>query len=290
MCVWVSECVCDCEWVCVWLWVSVCLYVCVYVCVSVCVFIYVCEWVCVCVCVFIYVCVFVFICVCVCVCEWVCVCVFIYVGVWMSWCVCLCVCVYVRARMVGTNVYDGNSQKLMFGSAVWLLWSFNGWANTLPASLVTLLGMDSPFYSKWATIQWTHPSSVWATKCNVCQYAGKLWHLYSRLQKSSAFYSYFEFWDPKVNVNICCDMLCWLHYTVSRQRHDHLSWGMILEHMNEAPYSVQHKMLLQSCYWLLKGNPLYVYGADLAHWSIIFGPVKQHLWHHQFFSKKNSGA
>jgi len=33
----------------------------------------------------------------------------------------------------------------------------------------------------------------------------------------------------------------------------------------------KHKELLQSCYWKLKENP--TYGADLAPWTIIFGPV-----------------
>ena len=38
----------------------------------------------------------------------------------------------------------------------------------------------------------------------------------------------------------------------------------------------------------IKENP--TYAADLAHWTIIFGPVTQHLQGHQFYSKKNSGA
>jgi len=52
---------------------------------------------------------------------------------------------------------------------------------------------------------------------------------------------------------------------------------MILEYSNAALYSVQHthKELLQSCYWKLKVNP--TYGADFAHWTIIFGPVTQHF-------------
>jgi len=63
---------------------------------------------------------------------------------------------------------------------------------------------------------------------------------------------------------------------------------MILEHSNAAPYIVQHKELLQSCYWKLTENP--TYGADLAHWTIIFGPVTLHLRGHKFYSKKNVGA
>jgi len=43
---------------------------------------------------------------------------------------------------------------------------------------------------------------------------------------------------------------------------------------------------LLSMYWKLKENP--TYGADLAHWTIVFGPMTQHLGGHQFYSKKNS--
>jgi len=50
----------------------------------------------------------------------------------------------------------------------------------------------------------------------------------------------------------------------------------------------KHKELLQSCYWKIKENP--IYGADLAHWTIILGPVTQHLRCHQFYSEKNAGA
>jgi hypothetical protein len=35
-------------------------------------------------------------------------------------------------------------------------------------------------------------------------------------------------------------------------------------------------------------NP--TYGADLAHQTVIFGAVTQHLGGHQLFSKKNAGA
>ena len=39
------------------------------------------------------------------------------------------------------------------------------------------------------------------------------------------------------------------------------------------PHTVysRHKELLRSCYWKLKVNP--TYGADLAHWTVIFVPV-----------------
>ena len=49
-----------------------------------------------------------------------------------------------------------------------------------------------------------------------------------------------------------------------------------------------HKELLQSCYWKFKVNP--TYGADLAQWTIFFGPVTQHLGGHHLYSKKNAGA
>jgi len=62
---------------------------------------------------------------------------------------------------------------------------------------------------------------------------------------------------------------------------------MILEHSNAAPYSVQQTQGVAAA-WKLKENP--TYGADLAHWTIIFGPATQHLQGHQFYRKKNSGA
>jgi hypothetical protein len=62
---------------------------------------------------------------------------------------------------------------------------------------------------------------------------------------------------------------------------------MILEDSNAATYS-KHKQLLQSCYWKLKVNP--TYGADLAHWTVIFEPVTQHLQGHQLYSKKNAAV
>jgi hypothetical protein len=75
---------------------------------------------------------------------------------------------------------------LMFGGAVSLLQSFKGGANRFRESVLMLWDMGSPFYSKWAWLQWTHPSLVRATKCKVCQYSGSLWHLYSVLQWNSA--------------------------------------------------------------------------------------------------------
>ena len=94
--------------------------------------------------------------------------------------------------MVGTKIRDGSSQKLMFGGALSLLQSLEWRANGFLESMVMVWDMGSPFYSKWALMHWTHPSSLTATKCKVCQYAGRLWHLYTILQESSALYSYFE--------------------------------------------------------------------------------------------------
>jgi len=51
--------------------------------------------------------------------------------------------------------------------------------------------------------------------------------------------SVFKLWDPTENVNICCDMLRWVHQAISWQRDERLSLGMILDHINAAPYSVQ---------------------------------------------------
>jgi hypothetical protein len=90
-----------------------------------------------------------------------------------------CVC------MVGTKIHDRSSWKLMFGGAVSLLQSFKGGANGFPQSMVTLWDVVSLFYSKWASMQWTYPSSLTATKCKVCQGAWRQWHLYSVLQESS---------------------------------------------------------------------------------------------------------
>jgi len=66
----------------------------------------------------------------------------------------------------------------MFAGALSLLQSFRGGANGFPESVVTLWDMVSQFYSKWAVMQWTHPSSLTATKCKVCQYARRICHLY----------------------------------------------------------------------------------------------------------------
>jgi hypothetical protein len=62
---------------------------------------------------------------------------------------------------------------------------------------------------------------------------------------------------------------------------------MILEHSNAAPYIVQQTQGVPAV-WKLKENP--AYGADLVHWTIIFGTVTQYLQGHQFYSKNNSGA
>jgi len=50
----------------------------------------------------------------------------------------------------------------------------------------------------------------------------------------------------------------------------------------------KHNDLLHSYYWKLEVNP--TYGAELAHWTVIFVPVTQHLRGHQLYSKKNVGA
>ena len=80
-----------------------------------------------------------------------------------NWYTAVCEC------MVGTKMCDGSSQKLMFGGALALLQSFKRGTNGPPESMVTLWDMGSQVYSKWALIQWTHPSSLTATKCKVFQ-------------------------------------------------------------------------------------------------------------------------
>jgi hypothetical protein len=79
--------------------------------------------------------------------------------------------------MVGSKIHDGSSWKLIFGGALSLLQSFKGGAYGFPESMVTLWDMVLTFYSKWALMQWTHPSSLKATKFKLCQYAWRQWHL-----------------------------------------------------------------------------------------------------------------
>jgi len=71
---------------------------------------------------------------------------------------------------------------------------------------VTLWDMDLPFYPQ---MQWTHPSSLAATKCKVCRYAGRLWHLYSVLQDSSELSSWFDIqkWMWTCAVTCCADCI-----------------------------------------------------------------------------------
>jgi hypothetical protein len=76
--------------------------------------------------------------------------------------------------MVGTKIHDGSSHKFMFAGALSICQSFKGRVNGFPEYMVTLWDMGSPFYSKWTLIQWTLPFSLRATKCKVCQYAGRL--------------------------------------------------------------------------------------------------------------------
>ena len=114
------------------------------------------------------------------------------------------VCVY----KVGTKKSDGSSQKLVFAGALSLLQSFKEGTNGFPGSVVTLWDMGSPFYSKWAVMQWTHPSSWRATKCKVCQHAGRLLHLFSMLQ-GSELCSYFKIqkWMRSYAVTCCADCI-----------------------------------------------------------------------------------
>ena len=148
-------------------------------------------------------------------------------------------------------------------------------------------GMVSPFYSKWAVMQWTHPSSLRVTKYKVCQCVGRLWHLYYMLQESSELYSYFEIqkWMWTYTATCCADCIRLLAGRDMKICHEIWSVSTVMQ-----PHTVysKHKELLQSCYRKLEENPSY--GADLAHWTVIFGPVTQHLWGHQLYSKNNSEA
>jgi len=120
--------------------------------------------------------------------------------------------------------------------------------------MVMLWDMRSPFYSEWALMQWTYPPSLRATKCTVCQYAGRQWHLYSMLWESWALYSYFEFqkwmWTYVVSFHAeCIRLLAGRGKNIS---HEVWSLSKVLQ-----PHRVynKHKELLQSCYWKLKENP-----------------------------------
>jgi hypothetical protein len=198
-----------------------------------------------------------------------------------NWDTAVCEC------MVGTKMCDGSSQKLMFGGALSLLQSFKRGTNGSLESMVTLWDMVSQFYWKWAVLHWTHPSSLTATKCKVFHYAGSLWHLYSVLQESSALYSYFETQQRMWTYAVTCCADC-IRLLVGRGMNVcHEVWSLSTTIQPHTMYS-KHKELLQSCYWKLTVNP--TYGADLAHWTIIFVPVTQQLRGHQLYSNKNAGV
>ena len=191
-----------------------------------------------------------------------------------------CVCT------VGTKIRDGRHKNWCL-EVCFHVKSFKGGPNGFPESIVMLWDMGSQFYSKWALMQWIHPSSLRTTKCKGCQYAGRLWHLYSMLQESSALYSYFDIqkWIWIYAVKCCVDCIRLL---AGRGMYIcHKVWTLSTVMQPHTVYN-ENKDLLQSCCWKLKENP--TYGADLALWNIIFGPLTQHLWAHQFYSKKNSGA
>ena len=164
----------------------------------------------------------------------------------------------------------------MFAGAVSLLQSFKGGANGFPESMV-MRDMGSPFYSKWALIQWTHPSLLRATKCKVCQYAGRQWHLYSMLQESSAWYSYSDIQKRMWTYAVTCCVDC-IRLLVGR--------GMIRGHSNAAPYSVHQTLGVAAVVLLETGENIWCWPCSLEY---IFGLVTQHLRGHQFYSKMNAG-
>jgi hypothetical protein len=83
--------------------------------------------------------------------------------------------------MMSIKMCDGSSQIVMFWDALSLLRSFKRGRCGFLELVVTLWDTGSPFYYKLARMQWQHSFSVRATKCEVCQHAGRLWHLYSVL-------------------------------------------------------------------------------------------------------------
>jgi hypothetical protein len=97
-----------------------------------------------------------------------------------------------------------NTNLWQAASPVW----HSGTNGKISDIVVMLWDMGSAFYSKWAVMQWTHPSSLTATKCKVYHYAGRLLHLYSMLQESSELYSYFLIqkwmWTYAVTIRADC--------------------------------------------------------------------------------------
>ena len=138
--------------------------------------------------------------------------------------------------------------------------------------------MGSPFYSKWTVMQWTHPSSLRTTKCKVCQYAGRLWHLYCVLQESSELYSYFEI--QKWTYAVTCRADCFRLLAGRCMNVCHEVWSL------STVIRIQYTTNTRSFCSL--ENP--TYGADIAQRTITFGPGTQHFQGHQFYSKNNSGA
>ena len=140
--------------------------------------------------------------------------------------------------------------------------------------------MASPFYSKWAVMPWAHPSSLRATKCKVWQYAGRQWCLYSMLQESLELYSYFEIQKWMWTYALTCQADCVRLLAGRGMNISHEVWSL----STVIPYNIQQTQGVAAV-WKCKANP--TYGADLVHWTIIFGPVTRHLQGHQFYSKNN---
>ena len=90
--------------------------------------------------------------------------------------------------------------------------------------------------SKWVLMQWTLPSSLRATKCKVCQFVGRLWHLYSVLRELAALYSYYDIQKQMWTYAVTCNAEC---IRLLAGRGMNMSWVMIFEHSIAAPYSLQ---------------------------------------------------
>jgi hypothetical protein len=117
-----------------------------------------------------------------------------YTGI--QWCVC----------MLGTKIHD-RSQKLMFGGALSFLQSLKGWANRFPDSMV-MWDIGSPFYWKWALMQWTLPSSFEGHKMQSAPVCWKAVASVFCVARSSALYSYFEIQKRMWTYVVTCHTDC----------------------------------------------------------------------------------
>jgi len=176
--------------------------------------------------------------------------------------------------------------SLQFLVSVNLQWHYGNYAPTLQRRCIEICVILWFWYSYW----WGRlKGSCWeilcSTECEMwrCKYVWPA-SLYT-FKPINLRYIYIYIYISG-NVNIYCDTPWWLLAgRGTKICHEVWSLGTVMQ--LHTVYS-KHKELLQSCYRKLEENPSY--GADLAHWTVIFGPVTQHLWGHQLYSKNNSEA